>query len=86
MTGEVRLDGRKTTSSSPAETAIDRAGRLRPHLRPSWIATQAPMGGPARTARASGECRFSRTPVVHRPSGFSFKMDVLRTALALQER
>jgi transposase len=49
-TGEVRLDGgRETTSSSPAqpaEPAIYRAGGLRRRLRPRWIATQAPMGGP----------------------------------------
>jgi len=39
-TGEVRLDGRKTASSSPAELAIHRAGSLRRQLRPNRITTQ----------------------------------------------
>ncbi len=61
-TGEVRLDGRETTSSSPAEPAqpaIYRAGSsLRRRLRPTWVATQAPMGGPCPApSRASGEYR-----------------------------
>lgn len=67
-TGEARLKGRKTANPSPAEAAIYRASSLRWHLRPNWIAKQAPMGGPCLVPpRASGECRSTLRPIIARP-------------------
>jgi hypothetical protein len=56
-TGGVRLDGRETASSSPAEPAIHRASRLRRRLRPNWMAAQAQTDASYLLPhRASGEC------------------------------